>query len=132
MPTYGISTKVSLPYEQALAKTREALKAEGFGVITEIDVRKTVKEKLGEEFRPYIILGACNPPLAHRAISMEPEIGLLMPCNVCVWDNMDGTSTVAAVDVSALFYIVQNPALQEIAETVSARLRRVVESIATP
>jgi len=132
MPTYGISTKVSLPYEQALAKTREALKAEGFGVITEIDVKKTVKEKLGEEFRPYIILGACNPPLAHRAISMEPEIGLLMPCNVCVWDNMDGTSTVAAVDVSALFYIVQNPALQEIAETVSARLRRVVESIATP
>jgi len=132
MPTYGISTKVSLPYEQALAKTREALKAEGFGVITEIDVRKTVKEKLGEEFRPYIILGACNPPLAHRAISMEPEIGLLMPCNVCVWDNMDGTSTVAAVDVSALFHIVQNPALQEIAETVSARLRRVVESIATP
>ncbi|MCS6859057.1 MAG: DUF302 domain-containing protein [Abditibacteriales bacterium] len=129
MSSYGITTKVHLPYEQALAKTRDALKAEGFGVITEIDVRQTVKEKLGEEFRPYIILGACNPPLAHKAISTEPEIGLLMPCNVCVWDNGDGTSTVAAVDVSAMFQLVQNPALTDVAETVNGKLRKVVEKV---
>jgi uncharacterized protein (DUF302 family) len=130
MAPYGIVKKVSLPYEQALDRAREALKAEGFGVITEIDVRKTVKDKLGEEFHPYIILGACNPPLAHRAISAEPEIGLLMPCNVCVWDNQDGTSTVAAIDVNALFQLVQNPGLAEIAETVHAKLARVVERVA--
>lgn len=129
MSTYSISTKVNLPYEQALAKTRDALKAEGFGVITEIDVRKTVKEKLGAEFRPYIILGACNPPMAHKAISTEPEIGLLMPCNVCVWDNEDGTSTVAAVDVGAMFQFVQNPALTDVAETVNSKLRKVIESM---
>ena len=130
MATYGIVKKTSLRYGQALARTREALKAEGFGVITEIDVQRTVKEKLGEEFRPYMILGACNPPLAHQAISAEPEIGLLMPCNVCVWDNQDGTSTVAAIDVKALFQVVQNPGLADIAETVHAKLARVVEKVA--
>jgi uncharacterized protein (DUF302 family) len=130
MATYGIVKKISLPYGQALSRTREALKAEGFGVITEIDVQRTVKEKLGKEFRPYIILGACNPPLAHQAISTEPEIGLLMPCNVCVWDNQDGTSTVAAIDVKTLFQVVQTPGLADIAETVHAKLARVVDKVA--
>jgi uncharacterized protein (DUF302 family) len=130
MTTYGLVKKVPFSYDQALLRTREALKAEGFGVITEIDVRKTVKEKLGEEFRPYIILGACNPPLAHQAISAEPEIGLLMPCNVCVWDNQDGTSTVAAIDVKTLFQVVQNPELTDLAETVHAKLARVIEQVA--
>jgi uncharacterized protein (DUF302 family) len=130
MANYGIMSKVSLPYEDALARTREALKAEGFGVITEIDVRKTVNEKLGEDMAPYIILGACNPPLAHRAISTEPEIGLLMPCNVCVWSNQDGTSTVAAVDVRVLFKVVQNPNLANIADTVHSKLTRVVGNVA--
>jgi uncharacterized protein (DUF302 family) len=130
MATYGIVKKTSLRYGQALARTREALKAEGFGVITEIDVQRTVKEKLGEEFRPYVILGACNPPLAHHAISAEPEIGLLMPCNVCVWDNQDGTSTVAAIDVKVLFQVVQNPGLADIAETLHAKLAHVVEKVA--
>jgi uncharacterized protein (DUF302 family) len=105
------------------------LKSEGFGVITEIDVQKTVREKLGERFRPYIILGACNPSLAHRAFSAEPEIGLLMPCNVCIWDNQDGSSTVAAVDVKALFQMVQNPFLAGIADTVNAKLHRVIETV---
>jgi uncharacterized protein (DUF302 family) len=129
MASYGIVSKVPLAYDKALAKTRDALKAEGFGVITEIDVRKTVKEKLGAEFRPYIILGACNPPLAHRAISAEPEIGLLMPCNVCLWDNGDGTTTVAAIDVKTLFQLVQNPGLAEIAEKVNSQLRRVLQAV---
>jgi len=129
MGNYGIVSKVSLAYDKALAKTREALKAEGFGVITEIDFRKTVKEKLGVESRPYIILGACNPSLAHRAISAEPEIGLLMPCNVCVWDNGDGTTTVAAIDVKTIFQLVQNPGLSEIVEKVNAQVRRVVQAV---
>jgi uncharacterized protein (DUF302 family) len=129
MASYGIVNKVSLAYDKALVKTRDALKGEGFGIITEIDVRKTVKEKLGVEFRPYIILGACNPPLAHQAISAEPEIGLLMPCNVCVWDNGDGTTNVAAIDVKTMFQLVQNPGLSEIAETVNGKLRRVVQAV---
>lgn len=129
MANYGIVSKVLLAYDKALAKTREALKSEGFGVITEIDVRKTVKEKLGVESRPYIILGACNPSLAHRAISAEPEIGLLMPCNVCVWDNGDGTTTVAAIDVKTMFQLVQNPGISDIAETVDGKLRRVVQAV---
>ena len=129
MANYGIVSKVPLAYDKSLAKARDALKAEGFGVITEIDVRKTVKEKLGVEFRPYIILGACNPPLAHRAISAEPEIGLLMPCNVCIWDNGDGTTTVAAIDVKTLFQLVQNPSLADIAEKVNGQLRRVVQAV---
>ncbi|MBI3921360.1 MAG: DUF302 domain-containing protein, partial [Armatimonadetes bacterium] len=110
-------------------KTREALTSQGFGVITEIDVKKTMKEKLDEDFRPYIILGACNPSLAHRALSVEPEIGLLLPCNVCVWDNEDGTSTVAAIDVEVLFQIVQRPELMAVAEAVSAKLHRVMEAL---
>jgi uncharacterized protein (DUF302 family) len=130
MASYGIVRKVSIPYEQALARTREALKAEGFGVVTAIDVRKTVKEKLGKEFSPYIILGACNPPLAHQAISAEPEIGLLMPCNVCVWDNKDGTTTVAAIDVKTLFQMVQNPGLAPVAETVHGKLCQVIKRVA--
>jgi uncharacterized protein (DUF302 family) len=129
MVSYGMVKKVKGSFDQVVAKTREGLKSEGFGVITEIDVQKTVKEKLGERTRPYLILGACNPPLAHRAIAAEPEIGLLMPCNVCVWENQDGTITVAAVDVKALFQLVQNPSLADIAESVNGKLRRVVESV---
>ncbi|HLW67569.1 MAG TPA: DUF302 domain-containing protein [Gemmataceae bacterium] len=130
MSKYCMVQTVRLPYEQALAKTRDGLKSEGFGVITEIDVRKTVKEKLGKQFRPYIILGACNPPLAHRALSAEPEIGALLPCNVCVWDNGDGTTTVAAIDVKTLFQLVQNPGLAEIADNVQAMLQRVMQNVA--
>jgi uncharacterized protein (DUF302 family) len=131
MISYGMVKKVKGPFDQVVAKTREGLKSEGFGVITEIDVQKTVKEKLGERIRPYLILGACNPPLAHRAIAAEPEIGLLMPCNVCVWENPDGAITVAAVDVKALFQLVQNPSLAEVAESVNGKLRQVLEKVAS-
>ncbi len=131
MVTYGYVRNARGPFDQAVARTREALKAEGFGVITEIDVQRTVKEKLGEQTRPYLILGACNPKMAHRAISAEPEVGLLMPCNVCLWENQDGSVTVAAVDVRALFQLVQNPSLGDVAETVNAGLRRAVETAAT-
>lgn len=129
MKPYGLSTTVPLDYDRAVEKTREALKNQGFGVITEIDVKKTMKEKLGEDFRPYIILGACNPSLAHRALSVESEIGLLLPCNVCVWDNEDGTSTVAAINVEVLFQIVRRPELMAVAEAVSAKLRKAMEAL---
>lgn len=129
MKPYGLSTTVPLDYDRAVEKTREALKNQGFGVITEIDVKKTMKEKLGENFRPYIILGACNPSLAHQALSVEPEIGLLLPCNVCVWDNEDGTSTVAAINVEVLFQIVRKPELMAVAEAVSAKLRKAMEAL---
>jgi uncharacterized protein (DUF302 family) len=129
MVSYGMVKKVKGSFAQVVAKTRESLKSEGFGVITEIDVQKTVKEKLGERVRPYLILGACNPPLAHRAIAAEPEIGLLMPCNVCVWEDQDGAVTVAAVNVKTLFQLVQNPSLADVAESVNDKLRRALENV---
>ena len=128
--TYGFSTRVSLPYEQAIERTRVALKDQGFGVLTEIDVKKTMKEKLNAEFRPYVILGACNPPLAHRALSAHLAIGLLLPCNVIVYDNGDGSSTVEAMDPEAALGMVgRNPTIEEVARDASTRLRSALEAL---
>ena len=118
-------------YEQAIERTRASLKGEGFGVLTEIDVRKTMQEKLGAEFRPYVILGACNPPLAHRALSEDLGIGLLLPCNVVVYDNGDGTSTVEAMDPEAALALVgDNKAIAEVAHEARARLGRAIGAVA--
>jgi uncharacterized protein (DUF302 family) len=128
---YGFGSTVGLPYEQAVERTRASLKGEGFGVLTEIDVRKTMQEKLGAEFRPYVILGACNPPLAHRALSEDLGIGLLLPCNVVVYDNGDGTSTVEAMDPEAALALVgDNPAIAEVAHEARARLGRAIDAVA--
>jgi uncharacterized protein (DUF302 family) len=122
--SYGFGTVVNLPYDQTIERTRDALKEQGFGVLTEIDVKATMKAKLDAEFRPYIILGACNPPLAHRALSVDLGIGLLLPCNVVVYDNLDGTSTVEAMDPQAALGLVgDNPAIAEVAREAGARLR---------
>jgi uncharacterized protein (DUF302 family) len=127
---YGISTTVDLPFDQAQARTREALASEGFGVLTEIDVTATLRKKLDVEFRPYIILGACNPPLAHRALEAELDIGLLLPCNVIVYATDDpARSVVAALDPVAALSVSGNEAIQPIAEEVRGRLQRVVESV---
>lgn len=125
---YGFGKKVDLPYEQAIERTKAALKTQGFGVLTEIDVAKTMKEKLDVDFQPYIILGACNPPLAHKALTAELEIGLLLPCNVIVHQEGSG-SRVMAMDPEAALGIVQNPVLVEVAAEAKARLQRALEEL---
>ena len=124
---------VPLGYEDAVEGTREALAGEGFGVLTEIDVRATFKQKLDVDFRPYVILGACNPPLAHRALSTEPELGLLLPCNVVVYAGDDpDTTIVAAINPVAQLGVAGNPAVASLAEEVQERLERALEAIVVP
>ena len=127
---YGISTTVASPFDQTLARTREALGSEGFGVLTEIDVTATLRKKLDVEFRPYIILGACNPPLAHQALQTELDIGLLLPCNVIVYATDDpGHTVVAALDPVEALSLSGNDAIQPIAEDVRQRLQRVLTTV---
>jgi uncharacterized protein (DUF302 family) len=129
--TYGLSTLVSLPYEEAVELTRAKLADEGFGVLTEIDVRATFKKKLDVDFRPYIILGACNPPLAHQALSGELDIGLLLPCNVIVYQGDDpGESTVSAIDPVVQLGVTGNDEIGPLAEEVKSRLVRVLDAVA--
>jgi uncharacterized protein (DUF302 family) len=128
--TYGFGRVVDASYEEAVERTRAALKEQGFGVLTEIDVKATMKTKLDADFRPYVILGACNPPLAHRALTAELGIGLLLPCNVIVYDNLDGTSTVEAMDPQAALSLVgDNAVIAEVASEARARLRRVLDGL---
>jgi uncharacterized protein (DUF302 family) len=126
---YGFGTRVGLAYPDAVARTVDLLKEEGFGVLTQIDVQKTLKEKLGVEFRRYAILGACNPPLAHRALQAEPEIGLILPCNVIVYEERGG-SVVSVMDPIPALGLVGNEALRPIAEDAAARLHRVIDKLA--
>lgn len=128
---YTLSRTTTLPHAEALWRLREELKAEGFGVLCEIDVQATLKEKLGVEGEPYVILGACNPPLAHQALRVEPELGTLLPCNVVVYER-DGETHVAAIDAERMLSIVGNDALATIAAEVRDRLATVVERAAKP
>ena len=130
---YGISTTVPQSFDQTLARTREALASEGFGVLTEIDVTATLRKKLDVEFRPYVILGACNPPLAYRTLQAELDIGLLLPCNVVVYATDDPACTVvAALDPVEALSLSGNEAVRPIAEEVRGRLERVVASVGGP
>ena len=124
---YGMRIRLALPYEDAIEKVTAALKTEGFGVLTQIDVKATLKQKLDVDFRRYIILGACNPSLAHRAFSTELEIGLLLPCNVVVYeDESSAGSVVSIIDPVMMLGIGINPGLSAVCEEASARLRRVL------
>ena len=127
---YGFSAEVPIGYDQAVALTREALAASGFGVLTEIDVKATLKKKLDAEFRPYVILGACNPPLAHRALSSELEIGLLLPCNVVVHAGDDpGTSVVAVLDPVVQLGVTGRNDLEPLAVEVRGLLQQALERV---
>ena len=125
---YSISTRLSLTYDEALLRVKAALKEEGFGVLTEIDVKETLSEKLQVDFRRYDIIGACNPQLAHRALQAELDVGLLLPCNVIVYEDDDG-SVVAAFDPEAAMGLADNPGLSESAREAKDRLRRALESL---
>jgi uncharacterized protein (DUF302 family) len=127
--TYGIRTTVKTSYEDTIPRVTEALKQEGFGILTQIDVKDTLKKKLNVDFPKYIILGACNPPLAHRALSSETEIGLLLPCNVIVYEGKDGTTVVAAQDPDAALGIVGNAAVAPVAKEARERLVRVIDAL---
>ena len=127
---YGISETVALPYDEAVQAMRDALASEGFGVLTEIDVRATLRKKLDVEFRPYVILGACNPPLAHRALTAETAIGLLLPCNVVVHaGDAPGTSVVAVLDPEIQLGLTGRDDLRPLAADVKGRLVRALDAV---
>ena len=126
---YTLSTTTELTFTEAADRVREELKTEGFGVLCEIDVQATLKEKLGVEGEPYLILGACNPPLAHQALQTEPELGVLLPCNVVVYTR-DGTTHISAIDAERMLSIVGNDDLAPVAADVRNKLARVVERAA--
>ncbi|MFQ5398966.1 MAG: DUF302 domain-containing protein [Anaerolineae bacterium] len=130
MSELGFLAYLNTDYESAVARVTEELKKEGFGVLTEIDVKATLKKKLGVDFRPYVILGACNPPLAHKALTIAPEVGLLLPCNVTVSQEEDGRILVSIVDPNQMLGVVDNHALEEIACDAEERLRRVAAALA--
>ncbi|HEX4932478.1 MAG TPA: DUF302 domain-containing protein [Gemmatimonadaceae bacterium] len=127
---YGLAVTVPLAYPEAVERTRAALAKEGFGILTEIDVSATLKKKLDVDFRPYVILGACNPPLAHRALSAERDIGLLLPCNVIVYaGDAAGTSTVAAMDPVAALQLTGRSDIADLSREVRARLERALADV---
>lgn len=127
---YSIRKVVALPYEKAVEKTKEALAQQGFGVLSEIDMKAKLKEKLNVDYKRYVILGACNPPLAYKALQADPEIGLLLPCNVIVYETGSGESVVSAVDPNSMLGIVgENQAVAEVALDARQRLEKAIAAI---
>ncbi len=129
MADYAIREDVNRPYEETVAAARAALASEGFGVLTEIDVKATMKEKLDKDFPNYVILGACSPPNAFKVLSAEPDAGLFLPCNVVVYEKESGGSVVAAVNAESMMRFIENDEIMPVAAEITGRLRRVVEAV---
>ena len=127
---YGYSRIVNLSYEDALKRTEEELKERGFGVLTEIDVKATLKKKLDVDMENYKILGACNPPLAHKALEMEQELGLLLPCNVIVYSSDSGETVVSSINANVMLSVLDNPEVDEVASQVTNLLNEAVDAVA--
>lgn len=125
---YAIKVRLDIPYESAVERVTQALKEEGFGILTRIDVKETLKEKLGADFRKYVILGACNPPLAHRALSANLDVGLLLPCNVVVYEEGNG-SVVGIMDPITMLGVIRGEELRPVAEEARQRLERVARAL---
>jgi uncharacterized protein (DUF302 family) len=128
--SYGTSVTLAQPFDQVVPAVRASLAEQGFGVLTEIDVQATMKAKLGEDLAPYLILGACNPPLAHRALQVDPSLGLLLPCNVVVRETDAGT-IVEAIDPMTMVSVSDNPALQPVADKAASLLRKALAALPT-
>ena len=126
---YGFSKVVNLSYDEAIKKVTDELKKEGFGILTEIDVKETLKKKLNVDFKPYKILGACNPPFAYKSLQAEEQIGLMLPCNVIVYVNDNNETVVAAIDPIASMQAVKNESLGEVAETIQGKLKSVISNL---
>ena len=127
---YAFSTILDTAYEDAVSKVTDALKAEGFGVLTEIDVKATLKKKLDKDFRKYVILGACNPPYAYRSLQADLDVGLLLPCNVIVYETDDKKAYIAAINPVSALEVIRSEELKAIAGEVSGRLKQVIERVA--
>ena len=127
--SYSIRKEIDLSYEETIKKVTQELQKEGFGVLTEIDVKETLKKKLDIDHNKFMILGACNPTLAHQALSAEPEIGVLLPCNVIVYETDEGKTVVSAIDAKTMFSVVDREDVLPIAEEVSRRLQKVINNV---
>ncbi len=127
--SYYFSKTLNATFDEAVSKVTEELKKEGFGILTEIDVKATLKKKLDADFRKYTILGACNPPFAYKALQAEDKIGTMLPCNVIVQETPEGETEVAAVDPMASMMAIENPELENIAEEVRSKLKKVIDSL---
>src|SRR6516165_8283036 len=125
---YGITIRTPIPFTEAVARVREALKAQGFGVLTEIDVQATLRDKLGQDMEDYLILGACNPPLAHRALDADRRIGLLLPCNVVV-RTADGQTLIEALNPQVMAEVAGQPSLQPVADEAMSKIRAALDSL---
>ena len=125
---YGYKKEVNLPYDKAVAKAREEMSKEGFGVLTEVDVKATLKKKLNVDYDDYIILGACNPPFAYQALQIKKDVGLMMPCNIIVYADKGKTFVVAAMP-TVLMNLVQDDRLKPVAEQIEAKLKKIVDSV---